>query len=188
MAADPDPVTHTYREFFQPIVEGGTIMNDPYTFLDVTVSASIYASAYGSQSAYPTLGVAGSTAVGYFIYKNTGTLPWYDDISVNAAPAGTRPVHLATSRPINRRDNFGSAWGGDQNRPSGQFAVVYHADGTPFTTNPHVAQPGESVQFSFVYTRAAGLPNGFYYDYFQPIVEGGTTMNDPGTFLGVTLH
>ncbi len=187
VAADPDPVTHTYREFFQPIVEGGTTMNDPFTFLDVTVTAAIYSSAYSSQSAYPSLTAVGSQAVGYFIYKNTGTLPWYDDISLVTAPVGVRPVHLATSRPINRRDIFGSAWGGDQNRPSGQFNTVYHADGSVYNTNPHVVQPGETGQFSFALTRPAGFPNGLYYQYFQPIVEGGATMNDPWTFLGVTL-
>jgi hypothetical protein len=188
VAANPEPTVHTYREFFQPIVEGGSLMNDPWTFMDVTVTGSTYYSEYVSEAAWPSLGAVGSQASVYLTYRNTGNLPWYDDISIASAPAGIRPVHLATSHAINRRDIFGSTWGGDQNRATGQFSTTYHADGTLYSTNPHVVAPGESAQFSFTLSRPAGFPNGFYYEFFQPIVEGGSLMNDPWTFLGVTLR
>ncbi len=186
IASDPVPITTVSREWFRPIVEGGSLMNDPGTFLDVTLIAGYYSSQYVTQSNYPVLGTAGSTAIGFITYKNNGNIPWYDDIS--APGAGKRPVHLATSRPINRRDNLGSTWNPDQNRPTGQFASVYKADGSAYSINPHIVAPGESAQFSFLYTRSPGLPNGTYIEYYQPIVEGGSTMNDPGTFLQVILR
>jgi hypothetical protein len=170
-----------YREYFQPIVEGLTTMNDPGTFLDVTVVPVSYASQYAGQSAYPTV-VKGQTTTSFLKYKNMGNQPWYDSIATS-----NNPVHLATTRPINRFSLVGTAWGGNQNRPALNFAAVYEADGTTLASNQHTAQPGQIAQFDITFFGPTNIPDGVYREYFQPIFEGFTTMNDPGTFLDVLL-
>ncbi|HSX02877.1 MAG TPA: hypothetical protein VLI05_06230 [Candidatus Saccharimonadia bacterium] len=178
----------TYREFFQPIVEGTAdgAMNDPWTFLDITVQPAYFSSSYVGQSPYPAI-ARGSSATSYFLYRNNGTLPWYDNVSVSA---GLLPVHLATAHPLNRHSLFGSTWGGDQNRAAGTFAVVYEADGTTPAANQHVVQPGQIAKISFTMSAPANAQPGVYREFFQPIVEGTAdgAMNDPWTFLDVTIQ
>jgi hypothetical protein len=176
-----------YREFFQPVEEGtiGGNMNDPWTYLDVSVQPATYTSSYAGQSAYPSM-LTGQQANVWLQYKNTGNEPWYDDAS--ASGAGSMPVHLATSHGINRGSVFGAPWGGDRNRSAGQFSAVYEADGTTLATNQHAAQPGQIARFSFPMQAQTGLATGVYREFFQPIVEGGTVMNDPWTFLDVTVR
>jgi hypothetical protein len=173
-----------YREFFQPIIEGVTVMNDPWTFLDVTVQAATLTSQYVDQSPYPAL-LPGEQATAWFKYKNTGNQTWYDDAS--APGANSAPIRLATSHNINRSSAFGVTWGGDRNRATGLFSAVYEADGVTPAGNQHVAQPGQIVKISFVMTAPTGMRAGTYREFFQPIVEGVTVMNDPWTFLDITV-
>jgi hypothetical protein len=177
-----------YREFFQPIVEGTSsgLLNDPWTFLDITVKPSYFASAYAGQSPYPTIPRGQQTTV-WFMYKNIGTLPWYDDSSVTA---GLLPIHMATGHPVNRRSLFGATWGGDQNRSTGLFSAVYEADGVTAAANQHVVQPGQMAKISFVMSAPASANPGVYREFFQPIVEGTAdgAMNDPWTFFDVTVQ
>ena len=177
-----------YRDHFQPIAEGSSsgAFNDPGTFLDTTVQPQIYSSAYAGESGYPSLSL-GQQTTSYFSYKNTGNMAWYDDASIGSAPAGIRPAHLATSHEINRSSAFGATWGGDNNRPSGSFAAVYEADGATLAGNQHMAQPGQIAKFSFTLAAPNTVAAGTYREFFQPIIEGVTTMNDTSTFLDVTL-
>lgn len=175
-----------YREFFQPIVEGGPTMNDPGTFIDVTVQAPTYTSQFAGQCAYPTMVANNSSTSCFLRYKNVGNIAWYD--GVTAAANGARPVVLATARPINRYSLLGTLWNRDQNRASTRFAAVYEADGVTLSSNQGVVRPGQIVQYNFNLWAAAILGPGVYREFFQPIVEGGTTMNDPGTFINITVN
>lgn len=174
-----------YREFFQPVVDGQTAMNDPWTFLDVTVQGPVYTSAYFGQSAYPTVS-RGQTANGWFMYKNTGNQPWYDDTT--ASGAGKSPVHLATSHNLSRASALGGSWSGGNTRAAGTFAAVYEANGTTLASSQHVAQPGQIVRFNIAFAAPSNAATGIYREFFQPIVEGGTAMNDPWTFLDVNVQ
>ena len=137
-----------------------------------------YSSQFSNQSAYPTLN-PGQQATVWIDYKNTGPTAWY-----NFADGSHPRVNLATSHPINRRSAFGSTWGGDQNRP-GTFTQRRNGDGTLSDTS--VINPGETAHFQFVLKAPVSIASTTYREYFQPIVEGVTTMNDPGTFLNVTV-
>ena len=150
-----------------------------------STSAQAYTSSFYSQSSYPTITVGGVASV-WLEYSNTGAAPWYDNSSVGSAPSGTLPVHLSTSHPINRGSGFASGWP-TANRPAATFSAVYESDGVTLAPNQHVVQPGEIAKFSFNMA-ANSVPVGTYPEYFQPIVEGGSSMNDPGTFLTVTVH
>ncbi|HUC87039.1 MAG TPA: hypothetical protein VMR75_01765 [Candidatus Saccharimonadales bacterium] len=180
----------TYQEAFRPIAEGSAdgALNDPGTYLDVTVMPQTYTAQYVSQSAYPTI-AQGSTGTGYFEYKNTGNQTWYDDTGLSGAASGTLPVHLATGEPINRASVFGSTWGANQNRPASTFAAVYQSDGVTLTTNQHAVAPGQIAKFSFTFTAPSNLPTGVYQEAFQPVLEGSANgaFSDPGTYLDVTV-
>jgi hypothetical protein len=180
----------TYQEFFRPVAEGSSdgALNDPGTYLDVTVNPKTYIDQFAGQSSYPTV-AQGSTAQGYFEYKNIGNQNWYDDTGLSEAPVGTLPVHLATGQPINRSSVFGSAWGASQNRPALTFAAVYQSDGTTLTSDQHMAAPGQIVKFGFTFTAPSSLATGVYQEGFRPVLEGSSNgaFNDPGTYLDVTV-
>jgi hypothetical protein len=156
-----------------------------YFFGGGSTSAVAYQSSYAGQSSYPVF-APGNTASGYIRYQNTGNIAWYDTDALSTAPVGTKHVSLATSRSINRASVVGYPWGGDRNRVVG-FGAVYESNGTTLAADQNVAQPGQIVQFNITFGTVGTTPAGTYREYFQPIVEGGTTMNDPGTFLDVTV-
>jgi len=98
----------TYREYFQPIVEGTPdgLINTIGTFQDMSVVTPINSADFSSESSFPAI-TAGSTSTIHFDLINNGNVSWYDDTSV---PNGRYPVHLATSGPINRVSAFSSNW------------------------------------------------------------------------------
>ena len=174
-----------YREFFQPIVEGQSDMNDPWTFMDIKVTPAVFTSAYVDQSPYPTL-FAGQQTSSWFKYKNTGNQPWRDNTA--AQNTNSLPLHLATAHGLNRRSAFGATWGGDQNRSAGLFTAVYEADGSTLTADQHTAYPGQIAKIDFTMKAPANMTPGTYQEFFQPIIEGGSVMNDPWTFLEVSVQ
>lgn len=182
----------TYREYFQPIIEGtpdGAI-NFQWTFLDITLVAPIYQATYYSQSTYPTL-VPGQSASAFIEYKNTGNVPWYDDSSFANAPGkkGLLPVRLSTSHQINRVSIFGSAWP-SFSRPNLTFSSVYNSDGANLSSSQHVVLPGQIAKFNFTLTVPVLQNIGSYREFFQPIAEGSANglFNDPWTSLLVTVQ
>jgi hypothetical protein len=188
MYADPGIPPGVYREYFQPIADGAP---NPYwnlggwAYLDVGVHTPTYKAAYHSQSSYPTITKGSSSGV-FIRFKNTGPDPWFDDTSL---PAGKRPVHLATSWPINRGSTFGSSWP-RPSRPNLNFTKVYESDGVSLASAQHVVQPGQIAEFSFKFTVPADTPSGTYKEYFEPIVEGspGYSWNMGITaWLGITV-
>ena len=161
--------------------------NDVGAFLDVRVNPATYTNNYFSQSAYPNIS-RGSSAIGFINYYNRGNMAWYDDTSLASAPAGTKPVHLATTSPINRSSALGSAWGGDRNRPAVNFAAVYESDGTTLAANQHVVQPGQIAKFNINFTAPSNLGPGTYRERFNIVLEGVGEFNDVGAFLDVRVN
>lgn len=175
----------TYQEYFEPLQEGGTVMNDPGTYMYVVVAPPTYSSSFVTESGgYYTIN-PGSQGSAWFEYRNTGNEPWYDDVS--AGGAGVMPVHLATSHPLSRTSAFGSTWGGDDNRAAVDFGAVYESDGTTLAPDQHVVWPNYVVKFNFTLSVPSNEPPGTYQEYFEPLQEGGSTMNDPGTYLYVNV-
>jgi len=183
-ASSVDNLKTYYREFFQPIIEGGTTMNDTWTFLDAYVST--YSAAYFNQCIYPTIH-PGQSADCFFMFKNTGNTPWYDDTSYSSGPAGTKPIQLSTDVPINRSSIFGSSWGFDKDRPTGTFFKVYNSDGVTEAVGSHVVQPGQIAMMKFTFTAPAYAANQTYREFFKPIVEVGSTISGGGVFIDVVV-
>jgi len=159
-----------YREWFQPILEGGSPWDmGQKVWMDISVTKAHYKAAFAGQSSFPTI-ARNSTAQAFFKFKNTGDVVWYDAIS---KPKGLKHVVLATTNPINRISRFGAAFVGS-NRPAVNFTAVYESDGTTLAGNQHVVQPGQIGRFNFTFSVPSDMTSGTYREVFQPILEGGS--------------
>jgi hypothetical protein len=182
----PDSLTPgTYREYFQPIVEGG----DPWdmqqiAWTDIKVVDSTNKARFYSQSSFPTIS-RGASANSFFSFKNIGNSDWYDAAS---APRGIQPVTLASTNPINRLSIFREGFI-SPNRPSIEFSAVYESDGTTLASNQHVAKPGQIAKFNFTFKAPATMAPGTYREDFQPILEGGNPWSlEQVAWLYVTVN
>ncbi|HSX45775.1 MAG TPA: hypothetical protein VLG27_02090 [Candidatus Saccharimonadia bacterium] len=176
----------SYQAFFQPVLEGSVFWNMGGTaWLGVNVQPITFQATFASQSAYPTI-ARGNSSAAFLKYKNTGNVPWFDDVS--GATYHTYPVHLATSNPINSASPFSSSWPAN-NRAAGTFVHVYLADGTTLAADQHIAQPGQIVEFDFNFNVPSNLAPGTYQAFFQPVLEGSAFWNMGAlSWLNVTVQ
>lgn len=176
----------TYREYFQPILEGSSTYDMGLTmYLDITVKPQVFAATYVSQSPYPTV-TRGSSQAAYFKVRNSGTMFWKDDISTFPGYSATR---LATTGPINRGSIFNSSSWISPSRPNGTFTRVYLADGVTLAPDQHTVQPGQIAEYEFTLTVPLSTTPGTYREYFQPILEGARSY-DMGSvmYLNITVN
>jgi hypothetical protein len=173
--------------WYTPHFSGNQNFDSIFTQWFGSIYTSPYNATFYSQSNYPSLNPGQSAAV-WFEYQNTGNQTWYDDDSIGSAPAGSYPVHLATSHILNRASAFSATWP-SATRADLVFSTVYNSDGVTLASNQHVAQPGQIVKFSFTMTAPYGLVATTYPEYFIPVAEGTPTgsFNDPGAVLFVTV-
>lgn len=179
----------TYTEYFRPVLEGSADGAFSYTnvWLDVNVVGT-YGVAYSSQgsavSVRPTEVKNSSIS-----FKNTGTIPWYDDLSIYAAPGGTLPVHLATAHATNRASVFGVNWGANKNRPGLVFSAVYEANGTTLAANQHIVAAGQIAKYNIEFKTTLGQAAGSYQEYFRPVVEGSADgiFSDTNSYIPATV-
>ena len=179
----------TYTEYFRPVLEGSADGAFSYAnvWLDVTV-AGTYGTTFSSKGAAVSVRPT-ETKSSFIAYKNSGSLPWYDDLSIYAAPTGTLPVHLATAHSINRASVFGVDWGVGKNRPGLVFSSVYEANGTTLAPNQHVVQPGQIARYNVSFKTASAQAAGTYQEYFQPVVEGTSdgAFSDTNTYIDAAV-
>ncbi len=159
--------TGQYTEYFRPVAENLTWMEDNGVFIKINVnngtSDSSYSSQLYSQSEKSiTLGQQETKTV-WVKYKNTGTSTWYN--------SGSYPIHLATDHSQDRTSVFYSSSWLAKNRPVGM-------------TESSV-KPGEYGTFEF--TIKAPSSNGTYTEYFRPVAEGQTWFNDTSTYWQITV-
>jgi len=171
------------------ILSGGQTISGSDKYNErVIISPAIYKATYAKQSIYPSM-TYGQTRIAYIRYKNDGNVPWFDDSSISTSTLRTPlPVHLATSRSINRNSGFNYLWA-SPNRPKVVFSSVYMSDNASLATNQHVVEPGQIAEYSFTVSPQAWTNPGIYREFFQPILEGATStqFNDPWTFLDMNL-
>lgn len=120
-----------------------------------------YRAQYVGQSNISTLptGSAGMVSV---TYRNTGTSTWTQNT-----------VRLGTSNPLNRGSGFsgGAGWISN-NRVQMQEASV---------------APNQDAHFVFALTANGNIPPGAYAEYFRPVADGITWMDDVGLHFPVTV-
>lgn len=155
-----------YQEYFRPIVENVTWMEDYGIYWGVSVpsAADRYHCQFVSQNAYPTLD-SGQSYNFQITLKNTGTTTWQRGI-----------VNLATNRsrdriPIFTREGDGPSGWLTGNRIAFQEASV---------------APGANATFSF-WMKNTGVGPGVYQEYFQPVADGISWMEDYGVYWNVSV-
>lgn len=119
------------------------------------------------QSPYPTMHL-GDTAKIWVEVKNTGNVAWISDKSATNAKGQMR---LGTDRPANRESGFYdvNSWV-LKNRPT--------------IMTPNIVRPNEVARFE-VTLRAN--QNGKFREYFRPVVEYITWLNDLGIYWDITV-
>jgi len=171
----------TYTECFQPVLEGSQQWN-----MGVAVSTNIsVVNPYSTTLYYgdnPNFTIAQNTSRNVRVsYRNNGTASWKDDVSVGP---GEKPVHLATSFPVNRASAFSATWP-TRERPGLTFSKVYEADGLSLSANQNVVAPGQIATYDFVLSSPSNLPPNRYNEAFQLVHEGSANwdMGNIVTFL-----
>ena len=162
-----DKVPGTYREYFRPVAENITFMDDQGIFWDVTVQslADTYHSAWVSQTiTYPAFDyiAPGQTAQLEVRIRNTGTTAW-----------DKNTVFLGTDRPLDRIPSFirQSGWTAPNRIQLVESTVA----------------PGQIGTFDFAYTAPMDKADGTYREYFRPVAEGITWLEDQGIFFDVEV-
>ncbi len=119
------------------------------------------------QSPYPTM-YLGDTAKVWVEVKNTGNVAWVSDKSASSAKGQMR---LGTDRPANRDSSFYdvNSWI-SKNRSAAM--------------TPSVVRPGEIARFEIT---LRANQNGKFREYFRPVVEYITWLNDLGIYWDVTV-
>lgn len=187
MSAPASIPVGSYREYFQPIMEGSyqPIMG-AVSWLDLNVTASSTQAQFYKQSSFPTISRGQSTAA-FIQYKNVGNTTWYDDQGVPAG-SGFSPVHLAATAPINRQSVFSYGWP-SSSRPTLNFSAVYNSDGVTQPSNQHSVAPGQIGQFSFSLTAPWNVDLGTHREYFQPLLENAPNWNIGAvSWIDTTVH
>ncbi len=161
-----------YKEFFQPVVEGITWLEDWGVFLEIDVEGSseiideptgtTNSCEWHSQSGYLTLNPGEAQKV-WVKYKNTGDTIWYN--------YGDNPTRLGTSNPLDRNSGFVKHTWLSSNRPT--------------SLKETQVKPGEYGTFEF-YAEAPDT-SGEFKEYFRPVIEGITWLNDVGLYWTFTV-
>lgn len=129
-----------------------------FALTTTSVQAAEYDYEWAGQSDWPTV-PQGGTATLSLSLKNTGTATWTN--------VGSNPVRLATVNPADRNSGFYKAGEWDA---TNRAAVLNEAS----------VAPGEIGTFTFT---IVGNPDpGHYPEYFAPVVENITWMDDLGMY------
>ncbi len=157
-----------YIEHFRPVADGITWMSDDDIHWDINIksaadSYSPYTVTY--QSSFPTL-PAGRGNKFILKIRNDGNSTWKRG-----------KVNLAPNRPEDRITGF-LREGGD---PSGW--IYYNRI---YLLESEVA-PGEVGTFEFWMKPPVGMASGTYREYFRPVADGITWMDDKGIYWDITI-
>lgn len=153
------------REYFRPVIEGLRWLEDMGVYIEVKTNSASYAADWVSQSDSPLVLTAGKKARIWVELENTGNVVWRRD--------GENAVHLGTDRSLDRDSVFYSSdyWVSENRAAEMKRSMVY---------------PGDSVRFEIVVT----APNnpGVYREYFRPVVEGVSWLDDLGIYWDIVVE
>jgi len=160
----------TFKEYFRPVAENLTWMNDVGFYWPLTVAPPTTQWGLVSQQAYTdssksTAYDIGMTANNSRIYisikiRNTGNTTWTN--------TGPNPVRLGTSSPQDRSSEFYDSSWASRDRP----AALQEAS----------VAPGNVGTFEFWVTTPYKQNGVVMKEYFKPVVDGIAWMNDLGMY------
>lgn len=169
------PITPgTYDEYFQPVVEGITWMEDWGVFLRATVEGddpipetdanqSGYHALWHSQSDDTITMTAGEYTSVWVKFTNTGDTNWYN--------TGSYPIHLGTDHSRDRSSSF--------------YKHTWLSANRAASMKESVVKPGEKGTFEFYLL--APDNSGTYREYFTPVAEGLTWIGNNGVYWDITV-
>ncbi|MDP3999945.1 MAG: SpoIID/LytB domain-containing protein [bacterium] len=134
-----------------------------------------YSSEWVRQSATATAASGTDRAV-YVDYKNVGLNPWSN--------TGSNPVRLGTSHTKGHSSQFYNTSWLSKSRPA-SFTGRVEGDGS--VTETDTIQPGETARFSFTMTSPPRTTTTTLREYFQPVVEGVTWLEDQSKYITTTV-
>lgn len=175
-----------YEESFAPVIEGIAWLTAPEIKWHIKVIPAtkeiippttggleeIYSATWVRQSPYPALN-SGETATLWVDFRNTGNMPWLSN--------GNNLVRLGTSLPLDRISIFRNGDWISDNRPA-----QAQNNGVSLLVTDGVVQPGEIGRFTFT-IKANSTQPGKYREYFRPVVEYKTWMEDWGVYWDITI-
>lgn len=126
-----------------------------------------YSMSWVRQSPYPTMRLGDTTTI-WVEVKNTGNVAWISDKSAVNAKGQMR---LGTDRKPDRESNFYKA---DSWISQNRTALM----------TPSVVRPGEVARFEVT---LHANQNGKYREYFRPVVEYITWLNDLGIYWDIMV-
>jgi len=134
-----------------------------------TIPADVcYSMQWVKQSPYPTLTV-GSTSEMWVELKNTGNMAWVSNPA--AAVDGWGQIKMGTDRPFDRHSSL--------------RANSWLSDNRAGYMTPDIVLPGETARFTFdIYASTIGT----FKEYFRPVVEYVTWLNDLGIYWEVNVE
>lgn len=166
----------TYREYFRPVADGIGFMQDLGIYWDVVVgsgtttstSPTDFQAAWVSQTSNPSLKIGDAHEFEVKL-QNVGTATWTQDV-----------VKLGTDRPQDHTPFYDR-----------EDAVSHNPSGWLSTNRISMVEssvkPGEIATFRFWYTVPSKARPGTYREYFRPVAENITWMNDLGIYWDVTI-
>jgi hypothetical protein len=168
MTAPPVSQATNYNEYFAPLAEGAAWMQDIGMNFGVRVTPPTYSWSLVGQAAYTDATKSVPTGLENMkpgerkfvsmIIKNTGNVAW--------SSTGANPLDLGSTRPTDRSSPFyDSTWLG-YNRP----ARMKEASVTP----------GQNATLEFWIKAPSTSQSTIFREYFTPVVEGITWMQDIG--------
>ncbi|MBU0647621.1 hypothetical protein KJ855_00400, partial [Patescibacteria group bacterium] len=167
----------TYQEYFQPLAEGITWMEDWGVYWNFTVQGEAsevidetndddqygYHAAWISQSTEKITMASDEIKTIWVEFENTGSKTWYNYDS--------NPVHLGTDS--------------SRDRDSGFYKNTWLATNRAANLKETEVHPGQIGTFEF-YIKAPTTP-GEYYEYFTPVVENLTWIGRDGVYWIITV-
>jgi hypothetical protein len=160
----PDYPLGTYRETFQPVLEGSTNWAmGGVSWLDITVKSGYIATPI-SQSIYAYTAATNSTSNQTIRYRNDGENYWYDTLT--APTNDTKPVRLAK---VN--GDLTTGWPTPTYATS-TFGTTYLSDGTTPSPFQHVVRPGEIVELPLSLTLVDQAGIGLHRQMVRPQIDG----------------
>lgn len=163
-----------YLEYFNPVHEGVTWMNDNGMYLPFTVEQPTHTWTVSEQALFadsnytqplPWLAsvTKGEKIFGRVVALNTGNTTW--------SSSGPTPVKIATGSPRDRWSAFcNSTWGGCMR---------------PTVLKETSVEPGQKGTFEF---ELQATTIGSFREYFQLVREGVSWFNDPGMYFPIEVH
>lgn len=161
--------TGVFNEGFRAVQEGVAWMNDIGMYLPLNVRPPVYNWRHMGQAIYTSSSKTQQVTDGkimngknYYVVlkaKNNGNVAWQKD-----------SVRLGTNGPVDRRSSFcNNTW---------------ISCGRPATLSESSVAPGATGTFEFSITAPYSLNGTRLDEYFRPLAEGKTWMNDLGMYYG----